>query len=136
MSKVMSKYLRKNSQLVKTLAGDEDAKFHFSLFFDYIVKERSNNVLESKQRIDLQGIGDGDVEMFGDKLTNDLFAFYRVITNKEVYSSVWDDAGRFPNQRIYRYSVGFSYDGFIKEASLILNESLENIFEDFKKIYK
>ncbi len=135
MSKVMSKYLRKNSQLVKTLTGSEDAKFHLSLFFDYIVKERSNNVLESKQRIDLQGIGDGNVEMFSDKLTNDLFAFHKVITDKEVYSSVWDETnGRFPNQKVYYYNTGFSYDGFIKEATLMLNESLENIFEDFKKI--
>ena len=132
----MSKYLRKNSQLVKTLTDHEDAKFNLSWFIEYLTQQRSHNILESEHRIDQRGVGDGDITFMNTKLANDLLAFHQLITDKEVYSSVWDKASKFPNQTVYRYSVGFSYDGFIKEASLILNESLEDIFEDFKKIYK
>jgi len=125
----MSKFLRKNSKLVNALV-DNVVGYNF---INYLCKYRKDAFLETEHRIDIHGIGDGNITYRSEKIMNDLMGFLQVLNNREIYSSVWDETDKFGSMRIYRYSVNCSWDGYVKQASFILNQPLENLFEDFTK---
>lgn len=123
----MSNFLRKNSKLVKGLV-DNVVGFDF---INYLCDHKKDVILDTEHRIDLQGIEDGNINYSSEKIMNDLMAFIKLITDRKIYSSVWDSSSKFPNQTVYYYRTGCNYGGFVKDANIILNQPLQDLFNDF-----